>query len=68
MFGKRKRQVRLEQAGRRADVESSKWVIRKGYKISDKDTEPNEEISSQYQYPILIPLQNCGYAKPQGSI
>lgn len=59
MAKERDRQVSVEQAGRRIDVESSKWVSRKGYKTSDKSTEPNEEISSNYQYPILFPLQNC---------
>lgn len=47
-------QTRLEQAGRKADAESTKWVIRKGYKISDNGTEPNEKISSNYWYPMLF--------------
>lgn len=59
MFGKRDRQTRLEQAGRYVDVQSNKWVIRKGYKISNKGAEPNEEISSNYWYPMLFSLQNC---------
>lgn len=59
VWQKRQTETRLERAGRKVDVESSKWVIKKGYKISDKDTESNEEITSNYWHPVLFSLQNC---------
>lgn len=55
MFGKRDRHTDTTRTpGRKADVESTKWVIRKRYKISDDGTEPNEKISSNYWYPMLF--------------